>query len=129
MRVFNDREKILKVLKHPVIWEAVSNGAQFNQDTFELPEGWLYLTETESEVFMVSPRNKVHINILPDKRGRAFWMITRFYDWIVDNTDIKELFLEVHERHKNIIKLGYLFGFEDMGTTNSRLLMSKRVER
>ena len=129
MRVFNDRDKILKVLKNPVIWESVSNGAKFDQDAFILPDDWLYLTETENEVFMVSPRNKVHINILPEKRGRAFWMIARFYDWIVENTEIKELFLEVHERHKNIIKLGYLFGFERMGISNDRLLMSKRVER
>ena len=128
MRVFDDREKILKVLKDPVIWESVSNGANFDKDAFVLPEDWLYLTETENEVFILSASNTVHVNILPHKRGRAYWMCQRFIEWIKDNTDVKELFMVVHERHKNIIKMAAMFGFHVNELKNDRVYMSRSVD-
>jgi quinolinate synthase len=129
MRVFTDRKRILEILTHPDIWERVKNGKDIESSTFELPENWVYLTETENEVFILSTSHQIHVNILPDHRRKAYWMCKRFIEWIFMNTNLSEIYLKIHKKHENAINLGALCGFESVNYTNDRLTMVRRFER
>ena len=128
MRRATEQEKA-KVLFDDEIWRLVSNGRSFDKEGFVFPESWDYLTETGNEVFILSDNNQIHPNILNVTRGKAFWMIKRFLDWIDKNTDLPMVYAKIHKMHENTIKLSKIGGFEEVYMINDRVILVKRFER
>ena len=129
MRVFADRDKIRAILTSPDIWDLIRNDREIDSSTFVLPEDWLYLTDTGNEVFILSGSGHIHANIMPETRPNAYFMCIRFIDWIRRHTDLDEIYLNIHKKHKNAIKLGLLCGFTLLDIKNDRHSMLKRLKK
>lgn len=126
MEIFEDKDRILEILRCPDIWGLVTNGVDADPNDFKLPADWLYLTETGNEVFVLSTSLQIHANIMPETRHKAYWMCKKFIRWIKANTDLPHIYLQIHKKHQNAIQLGKLCGFKEMEFKNDRYLLINR---
>lgn len=115
IRVY-DKAAIMRVLSHPSVWPYIAKGCEVSPEEFNpMQDVCIYLTETGDEMHVLDMDGYIHVNCLPNVRGRkAVETIKAAIEWFFKHTRLSVIKALVRKSDRHVVQLAIRCGMKEI---------------
>lgn len=127
-----DLAKILRVLKHPEIFNRISEDGPTAEAWMPSISDAIYIADTDGIGLMIYHwQNKItlecHVQVLPEHRDKAYEFGQAALDWAWKNTKATKIVAQIPEFYPDVLKFAYKNGFSFEGVNKDSYLKNGKV--
>lgn len=116
MRRVYDKAAIMRVLSHPNVWPHIAKGCEVTPEEFNpMQDVCIYLTETGDEMHVLDMNGYMHVNCLPNVRGRkAVETCKAAIEWFFKHTSWNVIKATIPAINRHVVQLAIRCGMSEI---------------